>query len=106
MLSGIDHNPGMSAPDRQIAGLRIYHSAEFVNPHVEVGRGSVVIGEASALIEGVDQVRAVWRVMPRIECDAHNRQALMASRSPRPSLLVLGLLCQPCRGDQQAEHRE
>ncbi len=66
MLSGIDHNPGMSAPDRQIAGLGICYSAEFVNPRVEVGRGSVVIGEASALIEGVDQVRAIWRVMAGI----------------------------------------
>ncbi|MFZ0773419.1 MAG: hypothetical protein WCA49_06760 [Candidatus Sulfotelmatobacter sp.] len=106
MLGGIDHDPGMSAPDGQVAGLRICHSAEFVNPCVEVGRGGVLIREAGALKEGVDQVRAVGRVMAGAQCGTNNRQALMPGQRAGPSPLVLTLLCRRGRDGQQAEQKE
>jgi len=109
MPGGVDHNPGMSAPDGEVARLRIRHSAEFVNPGVEVGRGGVLIREADALIEGVDQVGAIGRgtrVMAGMQCGAHNRQALMPGEGAGPSPLVLTLLCPRGRDAQQAEQRE
>ncbi len=106
MLRGIDHDPGMSAPDGQITGLRICHSPEFVSPCVEIRRGRVLIRETGAHIEGVDQVRAVGSMMARMQCGTNNRQALMPSQGPGRSRLVRALLCQRGRGDQQAEQQE
>src|ERR1700686_2756665 len=106
MLSGIDYNPGMSAPDGQVAGLGICHAAELVNACVEVGRGGVLIREAGALIEGMDQVRAVGRAMAGMPCGANNRQALAAGERAGRSPLVLSLLCQRGWDDQQAEQKE
>lgn len=105
MLGGIDHDPGVSAPYGQVARLGICYPAEFVNPCVEVGRGGVVIGEAGALVEGVDQVRAIGRVMAGMQCGAHNRQSLMPSQGPGRTRLVLTLLRQRGRDDQQAEQK-
>ena len=72
-LRGIDHYPGMSTPDGQIAGLRLCDSAEFVRTFVEVGRGGVIIAESDALIDGVDQMRAIDLVMAGMQCSADNR---------------------------------
>jgi hypothetical protein len=92
MLRGIDHNPGMSAPDGQIARLRICHSAEFIKPRIKVGRGGVIIGMAGALIESVDQVRAIGLVMAGMQCGANDRQSLMPGQRPGRSRLVLTFL--------------
>ena len=59
MLNGIDHNPGMSAPDGQVARLRTCDSPKFVDPRVKVRRARVFIRETGALIEFVDKVGAV-----------------------------------------------
>jgi hypothetical protein len=106
MLGGIDHDPGMSAPDGQVAGFRACHSAEFVNPCVEVGRRGVLIRKAGALIEGVDQVRAIGRVMAGMQCGTHNRKALAPSHGPWSSRIVLTLLCERGRDDCQGEQNE
>jgi hypothetical protein len=106
MLGGVDHNPGMSAPDGQIAGLRICHSAEFINPRVEVGRGSVIIGMAGALIKTVDEVRAIGLVMAGMQRDANDRQSLMPGQRPGRSRLVLTFL-RRCGWDRhQAAQKE
>ena len=106
MPGGTDHNPGMSAPDGQVAGLRIQHSAEFVNPCVEFGRGRVIIGKAGALEETVDQVRAIGLATAGMQCGTNNRQAFTPSQQPGRSRLVLTLLCQRGRDGQQAEQNE
>ena len=106
MLDGIDYDPGMSAPDGQIAGLRVYHSAEFVNPCVEVGRGSVIIGVAGALIKTVDEMRAIGLVMAGMQGGANNHQSLMPGQRPGRSRLVLALLCRRSWDCQQAAQKE
>jgi hypothetical protein len=66
----------MSAPDGQVARLRIGYALKFVNSQVEVGRGRVPIRETGALIECVDKVRTVGggnRMMTGIQCGAENR---------------------------------
>lgn len=80
MLRGIDHDPGMSAPDGQVARLRTCYSTEFVSPCVEVGRWGIVIGEAGALVNGVDQVRAIGRVTAGMQCGMNDRQSFMPSQ--------------------------
>lgn len=108
MLRGIDHNPGMSGPDRQVAGLRVCDSAEFVDPCVEVGRGRVVVREPGAFIEGVDQVRAVEgaRVMTGIEGDPQNHQALLPAEGSRCGCPALIRLSQRGRDARQAEQKQ
>src|SRR5580704_905368 len=106
MLGGIDDDPGVSAPDGQVAGLRICYSAEVVDPFVEVGRGSIVVGEAGAFVQGVNEVRAIGRVMGGMQGGTNDRQSLMPSQRPGRSRLVLTLLCQRGRDDQQAEQKE
>jgi hypothetical protein len=72
MLNGIDHNPSMSAPDGQVARLRICDSSKFVDARVEIRRARVFIRETGALIESVDKVGAIAReirMIPRIERD-------------------------------------
>ena len=59
MLGRIDHNPGVSVPDGQVARLRICHPAKFVDPRIEVRRGRVFVRETRALIESVNEVRAI-----------------------------------------------
>ena len=109
MLSGIDHNPGMSGPDGQVAGLWMCDLPETLNPSVEVGRWRVVIRETGALVKCVDQVRAIRRarVMTGAECDPQNRQALGAGQGPGSSELVLMLLCKrgwdACQADYKQE---
>jgi len=107
MLGGVDHNPGMTAPDGQIAGLRICHAPEFINSGVEVGRGGVVIGVARALIKSVDEVRAIGLVMAGMQCGANDRQSLMPGQRPGRSRLVLTFLCRRGGWDRrQAAQKE
>ena len=106
MLGGIDHNPGMSTPDGQIAGLRICDSAEFINPCVKVGGGGVIIGVTGALINSVDEVRAIGFVMAGMQCGANNGQSLMPGQRPWRRLLVLTFLCRRGWDRQQAAQKE
>ncbi len=106
MLGGIDHDPRMSAPDGQIAGLRICHPPELVNPCVQIGRGSVIIGVAGALIEPVDEVRAIGFVVPGMQCGANNRRSLMPGQRTGRSRLVLALLCQRRWDGHQAAQKK
>src|SRR5271169_859391 len=105
MPGGIDHNPGMSGPDGQVAGLRMGHSPKFLDPCIEVGRGRVFIRETSALVERMDQMRAIGRVTGGMQRGTNNRQALTPSQRPEPSRLVLTALRQRGRNDYQAENQ-
>src|SRR4029077_4359206 len=80
----------MSAPDGQVARLRICHAPKFVDPGVEVGRASVRIRESGARIKSVDKVGAIGtgRMMAGIQCGAQNREALVQSQRLGPVLLV------------------
>ena len=84
MLSGTHHDASMSAPDSQVARLRSGDSAKLVGPLVKVRRARVLKGEARALIECVDKMRAIGREirgpMARIERRSQNRQALIRSQ--------------------------
>ena len=104
----IDHNPCVPGPDRQIARLRPCHSAEVLNPSIEVGRRRVVIRETGTLIECVDQVGAIRgaRMMTGIESDLQNREALVAGEGSRSSRLVLMILCERSRDACQAEQKQ
>src|SRR5258708_2283387 len=81
MLSGIDDDPCVSAPDSQVAGLGIGHAAKFVDAGVEVGRGSVGIWESGAGIESVDEVRAIGtgEMMAGVQRGADNGEAFIES---------------------------
>lgn len=56
---GIDNNADVSWPNYEVTGLRVMHSSKVVIATIEIGRGSVGIGEAGAIINGMDQVGAV-----------------------------------------------
>src|ERR1700724_4737343 len=92
MLDRIDHNPGMSAPDGQVARLRICDSSKFVDPRVKVRGARVFIRQTGALIDSVDKVGAVeskLRMIAGIQRDIQNRQPLTASQRPEPDRLRL-----------------
>ena len=91
MLGGIDHDPGMSGPDGQVARLRVFHSPEFVDPRVEVRRTCVAIRETGALVESVDKVGAIGgeTMMAGIESGTQNRQSLIPSERPGRNRFVL-----------------
>src|SRR4029077_18226945 len=92
MLNGIDHNPGMSTPDGQIARLRICDSPKFIDPRVKLRRARVFIRQTSALVDSVDKMGAVeskLRMMPGIQRDIQNRQTLTPSQRPGPDRLLL-----------------
>src|SRR4029077_2350457 len=79
MLTGINHNPSMSAPDGQVARLRLCYSPKFVDPHIKVRRARVFIRPTGALIDSVDKVGAVeskLRTMAGIQRDIQNPQTL------------------------------
>ena len=59
VVPGTDDNADVSGPDHQIARLRVLHSAEVVGAAIQVGGVRVGIGESGAVIDGVNQVRAV-----------------------------------------------
>ena len=61
MLIGIDHDPGMSAPDGQVTHLRTCDSSKVTRPFIKVGRARVLIRETGALVEFVDKMRAIGR---------------------------------------------
>src|SRR3981081_313332 len=92
MLDRIDYNPGIAAPDGQVAGLWICHSPKFVNSRVKVQRVRVSIREAGALIKSVNKVGAIGRkarMMARIECGTQDPQSLIQSQRPRHKCPVL-----------------
>ena len=59
MLSGIHHDPSVSAPDSQVTRLRSRHSPKLDGSFIKVRRACVLIMEARALIECVNKVRAI-----------------------------------------------
>ena len=83
MLSGIHHDPSMSAPDGQVARLWSCDLPKLVGPPIKVRRARVLKGEARALIECVDKMRAIGReirtTMARIQRGPQNGQALIRS---------------------------
>ena len=92
MMNRIDYNPGMSAPDGQVARLRTCDSSKFVDPRIKVRRARVFIRQTGALIDSVDKVGAVeskLRVIARIQRNVQNRQPLAASHRPGPDRLLL-----------------
>src|SRR4029077_1946115 len=92
MLTGINHNPSMSAPDGQVARLRLCDSPKFVDPHIKVRRARVFIRPTGALIDSVDKVGAVeseLRTIAGIQRDIQNRQTLTASQRPGADRLLL-----------------
>ena len=92
MLNGIDHNPSMSAPDGQVARLRICDSSKFVDTRVQARRARVFIRQTGELVDSVDKVGAVeskLRMIAGIQRESQNRQTLTASQRSRPDRLLL-----------------
>src|ERR1700727_321402 len=84
MLGGIHHDPGMSAPDSQVARLRSCHSPKLGGPLIKVRRAQVLIMEARTLIESVDKMGAIGReirtTMARIQRRPQNCQTFIRSQ--------------------------
>src|ERR1700687_2140591 len=94
MLNGIDHNSSMSQPDGQVPRLGTCDSSKLVDPRIKVRRARVFIRQTGALIDSVDKVGAVEskiRMMPGIQRDIQNRQALHPSQRPGADRLLLQL---------------
>ncbi len=85
MLNRVDHDPGMALPHSQVARLRIYYSPKSVNPRIQIHRGRVCVGKTGALIESVNEVRAIGGecpIVPRVERGIQNRQPLIQVEWP------------------------
>src|ERR1700728_1693951 len=97
MLGGIHHDPRMSAPDSQVARLRRCDSPKLVGPLIKVRRARVLKGEARALIECVDKMRAIGgeirTTMARIQRGPQNRQTLIRSYEAGHGRRLLEIRC-------------
>lgn len=59
VLRRIHHNPNMSWPGHQIAGLGVQDVAELLDSEVEARGTYIGIGEASALVEDVNEMGTI-----------------------------------------------
>ena len=83
---GIDNNADVSGPHHQIAGMGVLHSSKVIGAVVEIRGGRVNIGEAGAIVDGVNQVGAVdvpTAVQMGIECGGNHRRAFAACQQRR-----------------------
>src|ERR1700752_5120143 len=90
MLNRIHHNPRMSRPNRQVAGLRTAYAAKFGDPRIKLRRTRILIRETRATILCVDEVGAIVTGprMARIHGYTHNCQPLGSSQRPKPMRIL------------------
>jgi hypothetical protein len=55
----LDHDTDVSSPDHQISRLGPLDSLKPLGTNVELRRGSIPIGEASLLINGMNEMRTI-----------------------------------------------
>ena len=56
VLQRIDYDPHMTPPDYQIPGLWLRNALEFFDPPIKSARRRILVVQANALIQGMNQV--------------------------------------------------
>src|ERR1700690_3545564 len=59
VLRGLNHDADVSSPNDQVAGLGLLDSLKSFDAGVEIRRGRIGVRKSSALVDGMNQMRAV-----------------------------------------------
>ncbi len=74
-----NHNADMPVPDDQIRGLRMLDALKSLNSRIKIFGIGVGIRETSALVDRMNQMRAVSTLVPRsggVQRDVNHRRAI------------------------------